>query len=116
MNHPVYHTCIQCNRRRLARVSRPDPITIGQTRQQETQTYMEGICRTLDMKVPLLIFSEYLQNAGACGEAGHSTIWLQTEGFETLPWRKVKEVVLHELAHIAVSNTPGMGKVEAHGR
>ena len=117
MIHPVYCTCAKCTRSRLAQFLLPNPDTKGpQTRQERTQTYLESVCNTLDMSVPLLIFTDHLQNAGACGEAGHSTIWLQTEAVETLPWRKLKEVVLHELAHIAVDNTPGMGEVEAHGR
>ena len=66
--------------------------------------------------MPLLLFRDNLQNAGACGEAGQSTIWLHSQFVDSAGWEQVKQTVRHEMAHIVVANTPGMGEVPAHGQ
>ena len=82
---------------------------------RECEAYITKMCQHFNIRVPLLIIDDRLQNPGACGEAGQSTVWVQRR-FILAASRQDREAVLrHELAHISVHNTPGQGDVEAHG-
>ena len=85
------------------------------TRFERAENYLAALCEHLEVKKPLLLFSEEMQNEGACGEAGRVTIRLHTPFVLNRDWIDVLRTVRHELAHIVVSNTPGMGEVPAHG-
>lgn len=79
------------------------------------EDYLSSLCDKLELKTPLLIFTNEMDNPRACGEAGRSTIWLHKEYTLTKSWSDVQETIRHEVAHIVVDNTPGMGEVPAHG-
>ena len=115
MKHPAYCTCAQCSKKRLERSGQTNPKSKA-TRQGRAERYLNALSKCLGINVPLLLFSDELRNAGACGEAGQSTIWLQTEAVKSKPWKGVKEVIRRELAHIVVHRTPGMGDVPVHGK
>ena len=124
--HPPTCTCTACvrNRRNGGRArgksSRPRRSSAkGRGREerihQECEAYSTKLCNQFNIRHPLLIFDDNLQNPGACGEAGQSTIWVQRDYFLREGRGERERVLRHELAHIAVHNTPGMGDVEAHG-
>ncbi len=79
------------------------------------ESYLLLLCAKLEIKTPFLFFADEMQNSQACGEAGQSTIWLQKSYTLTKNWSDVQRTIRHEVAHILVHNTPGMGKVPAHG-
>lgn len=120
--HPPACTCVDCERNRRAgggptSARQPQPKGGNQEARvyRECEAYIAKVCRHFNIRVPLLIIDDRLQNPGACGEAGQSTVWVQRR-FILAASRQDREAVLrHELAHIAVHNTPGLGDVEAHG-
>ena len=79
------------------------------------EDFLSLLCNKLEIKVPLLVFSDELQNEGACGEAGQSTIWLRRQYVLTRDWSDVQRTICHEVAHILVHNTPEMKEAPAHG-
>ena len=85
------------------------------TRFEKAENYLTALCEHLRVKKPLLLFSEEMQNEGACGEAGRVTIWLHTPSTLNSDWPDVLRTIRHEVAHIVVSNTPDMGEAPAHG-
>ena len=84
-------------------------------RMEMAEDYLLLLSSKLRIKTPFLFFADEMQNEGACGEAGQSTIWLHRESTLTRDWPSVQRWIRHEVAHILVHNTPGMGKVPAHG-
>ena len=90
---------------------RPTPA-----RFEQSERLVAELCRELQVKMPLVLFSDRLDNEGALGEAGQSTIRLFTQHVLDSPWWKVERTIHHEVAHIVVQNTPGLGDVPAHGR
>ena len=124
--HPSACTCTACDRNRRSsgnrvrgKSSRPRRSTAKQGHEErihrECEVYLEKLCRQFNVRQPLLIFDDNLQNPGACGEAGQSTIWVQRGYFLRENRGERERVLRHELAHISVHNTPGMRDAEAHG-
>ena len=68
------------------------------------------------MRRPILVFSDVMDNPGACGEAGQSMIRLKTKYFRESDWGEVTRILRHEIAHIVVNNTPEWRDVPSHGR
>ena len=64
--------------------------------------YLSLLCAKLEIKTPLLVFADDMVNAGACGEAGQSTIWLHRQSTLTRDWLDVQSTIRHEVAHILV--------------
>lgn len=98
-------------------IERASPIRLvsEEDRLEMAQEYLSSLCAKLGIRTPLLIFTETMANPGACGEAGRSTIWLHREYTLTRSWSEVQDTICHEVAHIVVDNTPGMGEAPAHG-
>lgn len=97
--------------RQLRQAPRPAPI-----RFEQAERLVADLCRKLQVKVPLVLFGERLDNAGARGEAGQSMIRLSRPHVLNSPWEAVESTIRHEVAHIVVHNTQGLGDVPAHGR
>ena len=91
------------------------PKATNETRLASAEDYLSLLCAKLEIKTPLLVFADDMVNVGACGEAGQSTIWLHKQSTLTRDWSDVQRTIRHEVAHIIVHNTPGMGEVPAHG-
>ena len=124
--HPPACTCVACQNRRGGepaqnvssgrRSSGAKPRAGTEARiRQECEAYVAKLCKKFGVRVPLLIFDDNLQNPGACGEAGQSTIWVQRAYFLRESRGERERVLRHELAHISVHNAAGWGEVEAHG-
>lgn len=101
--------------RRRPKRDNPPKITNEEKRLTMAENYLSSLCGKLDIKTPLLVFTDKMANPGACGEAGQSTIWLHRQSTLTRDWSAVQRTIRHEVAHIVVHNTPGMGEVPAHG-
>ena len=82
---------------------------------RECEGYVAELCRKYDIRRPFLFFDDRLQNPGACGEAGQSTIWVKRDYFLRVDRCERERVIRHELAHISVHNTPGWDNAPAHG-
>ena len=93
---------------------RLDP-KVKETRFERAENYLAALCNELGIKKPLLLFSDEMQNEGACGEAGRVSIRLHTPSMLNGDWSDVMRTIRHEVAHIVVHNTPGMGEAPAHG-
>ena len=92
------------------------PKTVAEEKRLEmAEDYLLLLCSKLRIKTPLLVLSDEMDNEGACGEAGQSTIWLHRQSTLTRDWPSVQRWIRHEVAHILVHNTPGMGEAPAHG-
>ena len=101
---------------------KPQPVTpktpvtdIEEKRIEMVEDYLLVLCNKLGIKTPFLFFADEIQNEGACGEAGQSTIWLHRESMLTRDWPSVQRWIRHEVAHILVHNTPEWREAPAHG-
>lgn len=102
--------------KRPSRPAMPAPGPAEEVRRMpRVEAYLSQLCRGLGIRLPILILTDEMQNPGACGEAGQSTIWLQRQATLTREWSAVQATIRHEVAHILVHNTPGMGEAPAHG-
>ena len=81
----------------------------------ECMAYLDSRCAKFGIRDCLLVFDDRLQNPGACGEAGQSTIWIQRNSAVTATRPDREAVLRRELAHIAVHNNPALGNVETRG-
>ena len=99
----------------------PEPTPLAtRTIQKETrlamaEDYIALLCGRLGVRTPFLVLSDEMDNPGACGEAGRVMIRLQRQATLTREWSAVQATIRHEVAHIVVHNTPGMGEAPAHG-
>ena len=91
------------------------PKATDEIRLASAESYLSLLCAKLEIKTPFLFFADDMVNAGACGEAGQSTIWLHRQSTLTRDWLDVQRTIRHEVAHIVVHNTPGMEDAPAHG-
>ena len=96
-------------------VAVPTPTATDEIRLENVESYLLLLCAKLGIKMPFLFYADDMVNAGACGEAGQSTIWLHRQSTLTKDWPDVQAIIRHEVAHIVVHNTPGMGNATAHG-
>ena len=112
--HPPACTCVECVRtrtvRRTARLAIEEP-----SRLRNCESYLASVCSTLRIKKPLLLFNDALQNPGACGEAGQTTIWLHKQHVLKSNWTDVQDTIDHEVAHIVVHNGSKGNEAPAHG-
>ena len=127
--HPPACTCVGCVRRRSSKVrgrvqgvfaKMRRAFADGKQRRErnvkrECEAYLDELCGRFGIRQALLVFDDTMQNPGACGEAGQSTIWVQRNFVLRADRRRREEVLRHELAHISLHNTPGMGDFPAHG-
>ena len=91
------------------------PKATNEARLASAEDYLSLLCAKLEIKTPLLVFADDMVNLGACGDAGQGIIWLHKQSTLTRDWSDVQRTIRHEVAHIIVHNTPGMGEVPAHG-
>ena len=109
--HPTACTCVECVQGRTARLAIEEP-----SRLSNCESYLVMVCSTLGIEKPFLFFNDVLQNPGACGEAGQTTIWLQKQHVLKSNWADVQDTIDHEVAHIVVHNSPVGDEAPAHGR
>ena len=109
ISHPPACTCVKCLR--AVRIPIEEPARFS-----KCESYLGLVCATLDIKKPFLFFNDALQNSGACGEAGQTTIWLQKQHVLKSNWADIEDTIRHEVAHIVVHNGPEGDEAPAHGR
>lgn len=116
--HPPACTCVQCQNRSRGQEAVQRSQSGGRNEasiQRGCETYIAGMCKKFNIRQPLLVIDDTMYNPGACGEAGKLVIRVQRHFILTANRQNREAVLRHELAHIAVHNTPGLGDVEAHG-
>ena len=117
--HPPACTCDACDRNRRSGINTRQELSRGSGREEriheECEAYLAKLCAKFGVRVPLLVFDDNLENPGACGEAGQSTVWIQRHFALTANKGLLEAVLRHELAHISINGNPAIRDVATHG-